>query len=133
MNKRAAFIALIFAAVALAAGCGRKKPDVNPNASLLPGVYQDNGLVTFVYSTSRTDVTNVCLIGDFNSWKPAGIPMVYEEGVWKLTLKLDYGIYQYKYLLNGTEFVADPRADAYSPDGRGGKNAIVEVTAQTSH
>ncbi len=123
---------VLFAAVIFGvfAGCGKKRSDENPNATMRAGVYKMNNVVMFVYSTSRPEVTNVAIMGDFNNWKAGGLKMTFEGGVWKITLKLDYGIYQYKYIINGTELLADPNAEAYSPDGSGGRNSIVEVTAE---
>lgn len=131
MNRFLIKVITLMTAVVLIAGCKKDRSDENPNATLRAGVYKMDNMVMFIYSTSRSGITNVAITGDFNNWKQGGLPMVYEGGVWKITLKLDYGIYQYKYILNGTENVPDPNAEAYSPDGRGGRNSIVEVVAES--
>ncbi len=129
MNRIKIKIFALLAALLLITGCKKDRTDENPNATLRAGVYKMDNMVMFIYSTSRPEVTSVAITGDFNNWREGGLPMVFEGGVWKITLKLDYGIYQYKYIINGSEFVADPHAEAYSPDGRGGRNSIVEVVA----
>lgn len=104
-----------------------KKEDPN---SYKPGVYKTGKSVTFIYQAPRDNVSSVALTGDFNNWQKDGIPLNYVGGLWTVTFNLEYGIYQYKYVLDGTEMASDPYADAFAPDGKGGKNSIVEVKKQ---
>jgi 1,4-alpha-glucan branching enzyme len=107
--------------------CGSQKAtQINPSG-LKPGIYKNGQMVTFVYPATETNVQNVAITGDFNSWNIYGIPMTYMNGVWVVLIQLEYGIYQYKYILNGDKMIADPYAEGYSPDGKGGKNSFVEV------
>lgn len=128
--RRVLWIGLVIGLVSVGLiACGKKvKEDATTtDTSLEAGVYKSDNTVMFIYSTTRTDVTNVAIIGDFNNWKK-GIDLEYEDGVWKQFLKLDYGLYQYKYIINGTEYIADPAGEASMPDGEGGKNSILEMT-----
>lgn len=71
---------------------------------------------------------SVYLVGDFNSWNPTSLPMSRErnEGGWRLTLDLQRGReYQFRYLVNGTEWCNDWDADRYVPNPFGGDNSVV--------
>ncbi len=102
----------------------KKKVKTSP---LNAGVYQKDGNVMFVYESPRTDITSMTIFGDFNNWNEDSIVMEEDGGVWKVVLKLDPGIYQYKYKINGKEKIIDPKSEGYTPDGSGGKNSILEV------
>jgi hypothetical protein len=111
----------------LADGCGSGAAVKADENSVKPGIYQKDKLVLFVYKASRTDVTNVALTGDFDGWASGGHPMQYDRGIWKISMTLDPGTYQYKYILNQATYVPDPTATASAPDGKGGKNSVLEV------
>ncbi len=96
-------------------------------SSLNAGIYQKDGNVMFVYESPRTDIKSIALIGDFNNWNTDGIMLQEDGGVWKVVIKLDPGLYQYKYLINGKEQIVDPKSPGYTPDGLGGKNSFLEV------
>ena len=68
------------------------------------------------------DAETVYLAGSFNGWKPTATKMEMEDGKWIVKLKLDPGIYQYKFVVNGKEWIADSDAPAFADDGFGGKN-----------
>lgn len=118
---------LAFITAGLFAGCASSPKKKEDNGIYKPGIYKSGKSVTFVYKAAREDITNVCITGDFNNWQKKGIPLNFTGEIWTITFVLEYGIYQYKYILNGTEMTSDPYADAYAPDGKGGKNSIVEV------
>ncbi len=71
----------------------------------------------------------VTLAGTFNQWNPRAQPMTDEDGdgVFETTLLLPAGTYQYKFVVDGTRWFEDPRATAFTPDGFGGRNALVQV------
>ena len=54
------------------------------------------------------------LVGDFNQWDKHSHPMRQRaDGVWEITLELDAGReYQYRYLVNGTDWQNDWNAEA---------------------
>ena len=72
---------------------------------------------------------NVALVGDFNDWAREGTPMTDpdENGVWTVSVPLQPGRYQYKFLVNGKTWVVEPDAPAYHPDGFGGRNSLLEI------
>ena len=58
---------------------------------------------------------SVHLAGEFNGWSATAWPMSDADGdlVWTLTTPLETGrSYQYKYVVDGTEWVTDPHAEA---------------------
>jgi len=90
--------------------------------------------VTFSYTPSRREkatLEEVYLAGEMNGWDAWGNELVKgEDGVFRVTLELAPGTYQWKFLLNGNwiqnmETVADkisPKPDTYVNDPYGGKN-----------
>ncbi len=90
---------------------------------------KDTCKVTFELP-SGIEAKSAALVGDFNGWDAAATPMKKVKGVWKVTLELDTGKeYQYRYLVNGTEWHNDWDADKYVPNNVDGDNSVV-VTAK---
>jgi 1,4-alpha-glucan branching enzyme len=71
------------------------------------------------------DAKTVDLMCEFNGWK--AVPMTKgDDGVWTVKVDLPSGKHAYKFLVNGTEWVADPNAsDKKTVDGV--ENSAVEV------
>ncbi len=70
----------------------------------------------------------VTVAGEFNNWDPTATPLKKVKGVWKTTLKLKNGQeFQYRYFVNGTEWVNDWEADKYVPNQIDGENSVVET------
>ncbi|OHD56427.1 MAG: hypothetical protein A2Y33_15670 [Spirochaetes bacterium GWF1_51_8] len=113
-------------------GCGGGGVTKGEVSSLESGTYKKANNVMFVYKTSDQSIKTVAVMGDFNQWKKDGIPMTYEKGIWKVVLSLSDGFYAYKLIINGTKVMTPPGAEAYAPDGSGGKNGIVEVVSAVS-
>jgi 1,4-alpha-glucan branching enzyme len=67
------------------------------------------------------------LVGDFNEWSGAQTPMkkVKNRG-FAVTLELEKGReYQFRYLVNGTEWHNDWEADKYATNPFNGDNSVV--------
>ena len=57
------------------------------------------------------DARTVSLVGDFNDWDPRATPLTRTgDGVWSAVVQLRPGTVRYAYLVNGTEWRADPHA-----------------------
>lgn len=82
--------------------------------------------VTFVYSDGA-DVETVHLVGDFNDWDETATPMnQHKNGDVTVTLDLEQGNeYQFRYLVNQTEWRNDIEADKYVASPYGGENSVV--------
>lgn len=90
-------------------------------------VYIKNGMVVFSF---EYEADQVFLAGNFNNWSPNSLPMVNENGVWKISMELEPGEYQYKFVVNGTNWMEDPDAPSYVDDGFGGKNGAFKLALE---
>lgn len=70
---------------------------------------------------------SVALVGDFNDWDPKRAPMQTAQGVWATALQLAPGRYRYAFLVNGTEWRADPDAPPAHDDEFGTPSSVVTV------
>ncbi|MGF1584411.1 MAG: isoamylase early set domain-containing protein [Bacteroidales bacterium] len=56
------------------------------------------------------------VVGEFNNWDPEGSPMKKRSGKFNLTLELESNKeYQFRYLIDGERWAADPEADDQAP------------------
>jgi 1,4-alpha-glucan branching enzyme len=69
----------------------------------------------------------VYLVGDFNNWDESATAMKRQKnGSFNVTLDLDKDReYQFRYLVNGTEWHNDWEADKYVPNPYSGDNSVV--------
>ena len=90
------------------------------------------GGVVFRYYDA--EVNRVHLVGDFNNWSPATDPMTDKnnDGEWSLFYPLAPGTYEYKFVLDGTYWIPDPRNPNSVSDGFEGRNSVVVVPAISS-
>ncbi|MFS8636710.1 MAG: hypothetical protein FWJ74_01400 [Gemmatimonadota bacterium] len=52
---------------------------------------------------------SVSVVGDFNDWDPQATPLAYAgDGVWSVVVRVRPGPVRYAFLVNGTEWRADP-------------------------
>ena len=68
----------------------------------------------------------VQVAGDFNGWTPAPLVEI-SDGAWAVTLSMEPGRYEYMYVIDGTQWIADPFAAEQNEDGFGSRNAVLEV------
>ena len=89
-------------------------------------------VVKFVFVAPQA--TTVSLVGDFNDWSSRATPMrrAQNGGVWSVTLPLGVGRHLYAFMVNGTEWIADPQAPLAPDDGFGHANSVVLVTGRSS-
>ncbi len=83
--------------------------------------------VTFALpATIWADMIHV--VGDFNGWDERATPMRLTESGWMVTVELEPGRdYQYRYLIDGSEWHNDWHADRYEPNAYGGDNSVVST------
>lgn len=66
--------------------------------------------------------------GDFNGWDPARTPLEHvANGAWAVTIPLEPGRYEYMFVIDGEDWIADPLAIEQSDDGFGSRNAVIDV------
>ncbi len=119
------------ATLAVGAGAGAGAAGAGGGAAAAPAKVPAAGgtcQVTFRYEGSAGQVY---LAGEFNGWSDSANPMVNKDGAWTLTLPLDPGSYQYKFVVDGN-WLADPANPNGTDDGFGGQNSVVTVPAGTA-
>jgi 1,4-alpha-glucan branching enzyme len=82
--------------------------------------------VTF-YTPAAIEAETIYLVGDFNNWDEVATPMEkLKDGRFKTTLDLEKdNEYQFRYLVNGSEWHNDWEADKYVPNPYTGDNSVV--------
>lgn len=87
---------------------------------------KDSVKVTFSLPEAVQGET-VFLVGDFNSWDEVATPMKQQkDGSFSVTLNLEKEReYQFRYLVNGTEWHNDWEADKYVPNPYSGDNSVI--------
>jgi hypothetical protein len=75
------------------------------------------------------EATSVRLTGDFVAWSREGIALEDPRGtgIWTTDVTLPPGVYQYTFVVNGTQWVPDPRAVSQVDDGFGQVNSVLIV------
>jgi hypothetical protein len=73
----------------------------------LAGVSKVSGGIEFTYEDPSAG--SVSLAGDFNNWNMNAEPLTKgSDGVWRVVVDLEPGTYEYKFVVNGSEWIADP-------------------------
>ena len=80
---------------------------------------------TFRYTGSASTVH---LAGSFNDWNPTAWPMENDGDAWTTTRVIAEGSYEYKFVIDGSEWITDPANPERADDGFGGFNSVVRVT-----
>ena len=73
----------------------------------------DDG-ITFALSAPAAG--RVTVIGDFNDWNPEANPLARRAGEWSVTLRLKPGRYRYSFVVDGSNWQADPHTPAAEDD-----------------
>jgi hypothetical protein len=76
----------------------------------------------------QPEAMTVALAGDFNGWDPRQTPLEQTtSGAWTVTIPLEPGRYEYMFVVDGKQWIADPAAVEQSDDGFGSRNAVLDV------
>lgn len=86
--------------------------------------------VTLSYQQDDPQPKEVSCVGEFNRWNTKKGKMDYNpnEKKWKISFNLLAGQYKYKFLINGSNWIADPAVTEYGDDGFGGMCSILKVS-----
>ncbi len=77
----------------------------------------------------QPEAQSVAVAGDFNGWNPGQTKLERSEGgMWTATIPLKPGRYQYMFVIDGKQWIADPLAGEASGDGFGAENAVLDVS-----
>jgi Glycogen recognition site of AMP-activated protein kinase len=92
-----------------------------------PDIGEHEGIAQFVarFPGART----VHAVGTFNDWRPGSIPLedVDRDGVWRATVVLPTGAYEYMFVVDGERWVPDHLAERLVADEFGRENSVVIV------
>lgn len=81
-----------------------------------------------VLSLGAPCATQVKVAGDFTGWEQAPVDLKkHKNGVWKATLNLDPGRYEYRFMVDG-EWQDDPACVDKAPNAFGSENCVLVVT-----
>jgi 1,4-alpha-glucan branching enzyme len=81
-----------------------------------------------VFEFENKDAKKVVLTGDFNNWDVSSDQMFdLGDGLWSITMYLEPGRYEYKFVVDDNVWVADPKAKEFVDDGYGGKRSVIVV------
>lgn len=70
----------------------------------------------------------VCLVGDFNEWRPGADPMRrLADGYWIARMELTHGFHQYLFLVDGKS-VLDPNAGGIARNDRNERVSLIGVS-----
>lgn len=86
--------------------------------------------VTFRFPTEMVEgAEKVTLVGDFNNWDEKALEMKkLKSGEFTSLLELEKGkAYEFRYLVNGTDWYNDLEADRYVANNFGVENGVVEA------
>ena len=73
---------------------------------------------------------SVAVAGDFSEWEPEfALEDADGDGIWTGRVPVRPGVHSYMFLIDGTSWQTDPRADRYQDDGFGNRNAVLAVAA----
>ncbi len=73
--------------------------------------------------------SSILLVGDFNNWQLGETPLKKAKtGIWSVSLDLETGKeYQFRYLIDGTNWENDSEADKFVPSGLGSENSVIAL------
>jgi 1,4-alpha-glucan branching enzyme len=89
------------------------------------GVNSLLGKIKFEYFSP--DAQEVSLAGNFNKWNAHANPMKKDKkGIWKATLSLEPGRYEYRFVVDGN-WENDPSCSCCDANEFGGKNCVRRI------
>lgn len=133
-------LVLVLAGACRPPGYGKHKPDAagpDVDASTSSDAMPDSPPAAVCHHGFRLDghgsATSVWLTGDFVQW--AGDPphgavafTLGADGGWTGERDFTAGTYQYKFIIDGTQWIPDPANPDTAPDGFGGVNSVYTCT-----
>lgn len=80
------------------------------------------------FAVQVPDAQRVAIVGDFNAWDPSATPLEWDarNGVWSVFVPLSPGKHEYMFVVNGTQWFADPLAVAHR-DEFGEASSVVRI------
>lgn len=82
------------------------------------------------FELSAPEAEQVALVGDFNDWEPgrSRLEDLDGDGVWEIEVELEQDrVYTYNFLVNDSEWIADPSAETQVRDSFGGEKSVLNL------
>lgn len=91
-----------------------------------PSIHETKNSYEFVFESASAKTVSVA--GTFNNWNRDASPLVLSQDgrTWRGRFRMDPGTHQYKFVLNGSEWINDPKGKV-APDGFGNDNSFLFV------
>jgi hypothetical protein len=87
-------------------------------------------LVVHQFTYYQKGLESIALVGQFNDWDADSTSLTeVSPGVWSVSVALRPGVYEYQFILNGKQRVADPTMPQVSSDF-GSPNSVVKISAR---
>ena len=84
------------------------------------------GTVRVKFSMPTRGAKSIYVAGEFSDWRPEHAMRRRPDGTWDVTVDLNAGrTYEFRYVVDGREWVNDPAPDGYAPNPYGGENSVV--------
>lgn len=91
-------------------------------------VAQSDPVVYVQFVLEAPGARSVAVGGDFDAWEGShDLEDADGDGVWTGRIRLEPGVHAYMFLVDGAEWVTDPRAQRWSDDGFGNRNALLAL------
>ncbi len=84
------------------------------------------------FALEAPGASSVAVTGDFDAWEGShALEDLDGDGVWSGRVPVRPGVHAYMFVVDGSSWRTDPRAERYADDGFGNRNAILAVAAPT--
>jgi hypothetical protein len=101
-----------------------------PGAPVNLAAGQEDAVVFVQFILEAPGASSVAVAGDFDGWEGSNLLSDPDgDGVWSGRAPVKPGVHAYMFLVDGSTWMTDPRAERYAEDGFGNRNAILAVTA----
>lgn len=80
----------------------------------------------FAFDPKGKSYNSVALKGEFNAWNPTNSPLRFNGSIWKTTLMIPPGVYQYLIVVDGQELLDENNSEKQD-NGAGGFNSLLQL------
>ena len=89
----------------------------------------DGGTAQVQFVFVAPAASTVSLVGSFNDWDGTATPLrpTAASGVWSVTVPLERGRHVYAFVVDGSQWVADPAAPQAPDDDFGAPNSVIMI------
>jgi len=96
-----------------------------------PPSAQGEDVVVYVqFALEAPGAASVAVAGDFDGWTGSHtLEDLDGDGIWTARVPVQPGVHAYMFLVDESTWMTDPRAQRYTEDGFGNRNAILAVAA----